>query len=113
MIVEIEGMRADAVQERRARNIDPLATASDGRLRRGLENLYCSQRPLGCLVPGGTDRATQPIQKSAVRLMVDRIRPSPGRVTGDKFSERAGDWRGVVVRLDLSVTGHDVLDCKG
>jgi hypothetical protein len=57
-------------------------------------------------VPGRADRAAEPVEKSAVRLVIHRVAPAARRVIGHVLGEDARDGRGVVVGGDLGIAGH-------
>jgi hypothetical protein len=105
-VVEVEGVRADAVDQRRAGHVHALAPAEQGGLRRGLKRLHRRQRGAGSVVVRGADGAADPVDEGAVRLVVDGVAPASARVAGDESREDVGDWRGVMVGGDLGVAGH-------
>jgi hypothetical protein len=52
--------------------------------------------------------ATEPIQKGAVGIVLDRIAPTPGGVGGDELGQGMGNGGGVLVGGDLGIEGHGV-----
>src|SRR5262249_47297514 len=92
-VVEVERVRADAVEQRRARRVDTLAAAEDRSLRRGLEILERRERRLDRCMARRADGAADPVEQRTLRLALYASIPSAGRVTGDELGENWGDWR--------------------
>src|SRR5262249_48147132 len=107
-VVEVEGVRGDAVDERGARHVDLLAAARDGGLRRGLQFGDGGQRGVGRFVLRRADGATEPVEEGAVRLVVDGVAPAARGMRGYVFGQDLRDRGGVVVGRDLGVAGHVV-----
>jgi hypothetical protein len=56
------------------------------------------------------DAAAQPVEKGAVRFVIDCGTPaarSAGRMIRDELRQRASDGRRIVVGVDLGIAGHD------
>jgi hypothetical protein len=70
-VVEVEDMRADAVDQRRVQHVHPLGPAEDARLGRPAERSQRIDRDRHRLVPGGADGAAEPVQEGAQTLMPD------------------------------------------
>ncbi len=107
-VVEVEGVRGDAVDERGARHVELLAAAEHARLRRRLEHLQRCQRRLAGLVTRGADRAAEPVVEGAMRLVLDRIAPAARRMVGDELREDGGDRGRRGVGGDGGVAGQGV-----
>ncbi len=106
-VVEIERVRGDAVDERRARHVDALGASEHRRLRGGLEHRDGGQRRLGRFVRRGADRAADPVVERTVRFAFDRVAPAARRMPGHEAGEDAGD------RRRLRVGGHLRVACHG
>ena len=107
-VVEVEGVRGDAVDQRGAGHVHLFGAAQHAGLRRGLQQLDRGQGGIGGFVVRRTDGAAQPVQEGAVRFMIDGVAPAAAGkgVVGDEFGQDVGDGRGVVVGGDLGVAGH-------
>jgi hypothetical protein len=68
-IVEVEHVRAHAIQQRRARDVQPLFTAEKGCLRRPRERSDSGERPVDRFVPSGADRAAEPVEQRTLRFV--------------------------------------------
>ena len=112
-VVEVEGVRGDAVDQRGAGHVDPLGAAQHAGLRGGLQQLHGGQRRIGGFVVRGADGAAQPVEEGAVRLVVHRVAPAARGVAGDELGQDLRDGRGVVVGGDLGVAGHEGLSLSG
>ena len=108
-VVEVEGVRRDAVDQRRARHVDALAAAEHGGLRRRLQHGHSRQRGVGRLVAGGTDRAAEPVVERAVRLVLHSVVPAARRVAGHESRQDAGDRRCLHLGGDPGVLRHACL----
>ena len=94
-VVEVERVRRDAVEQRRAGDVDALAAAEHRRLRRGRQLLHGGERRLGRRMPRRADRAADPVQERAVRLVLDGVAPAARRMRRDELGEDARDRRRV------------------
>jgi hypothetical protein len=107
-VVEVEGVRRDAVDQRRAGHVQALGTAEHGGLRRWLRASHGRKRGVGCLVPRGAHGAARPVDEGAVGLVVDLASLQPARGGWRRMAgEDVGDGRGVVVGGDLGVASHE------
>ncbi len=96
-VVEIEGVRSDAVDQRGAGHVDFLGAPEHRRLRRGLEHLHRRQRGIRRVVARSADGAAEPIVESAMCLVFDAGGKSAGAMTNDELGEDPRDgWRRVV-----------------
>ncbi len=88
-VVEVEGVRADAVDQRGAGHVDLLAR---GRARwpaaRAAASAPRPARPRR-LVVGGADGAAEPVEEGAMRFVLDRIAPAARRMAGDEARQDA------------------------
>ena len=75
-VVEVEGVRGDAVHQRREHDVEPVAAPEHGRLARPGELVERRERALHRLVARAADRAAHPVQERARRLVPDFLRES-------------------------------------
>jgi hypothetical protein len=99
-------VRRNAINERCARHVDALFPSEDRRLRRRLHDGKRTQRSISGLVMCCANRATEPIEKSAMRLVIDRVTPTARWVMGHEFRERSCNGRRIVIGGDLGVACH-------
>ena len=92
-VVEVEGVRADTVEQRRSTHVDALMSAENAHLRCGLEILERCKRRCDCAVARRADRASHPVEKSALRLAFDELVPAAGWVLRHEVREHHSDWR--------------------
>ena len=114
-VVEVEGVRGDAVDQRGAGNVNLSRTAGQRGLGRGLQHLDRCQGSVGGLVVRGTVCAAQPVHESAVRFMVHLCTLAACQVVGmggHELGQDVRDRRSMVVGSDLSVAGHGVVFLK-
>ena len=106
-VVEIEGVRGDAVDQRRVGDIHPIGAPQHRRLRGRLEDLDRTQRGPCGFVMRCADGTTQPVQKSPVGFMLDFGRPAARWMLRNECAENLRDRRGVLICFDFGVDGHD------
>jgi hypothetical protein len=107
-VVEVERVRGDAVHERSARHVDLVVAPQDARLSGGLEHPDRAERGFGRLVPGGADRAADPVEEGAVGFVLHRVAPAARRMRRDEFRQDLRDGRRVVIRFDFGIFCHGI-----
>ena len=107
-VIEIEGMRRDAVDECRIGDVDPFATTCDGGLRSRLQHLHRMQGSQTGFVVSRTHRATQPVHERAMRFVIDFITPATRRMVHDELGQDPRHGGGVVIGFDLGIQCHGV-----
>ena len=91
-VIEIEDMRADAVDERSMHDIEPFAAAEHRSLRGSGKRRERSQRDIDGLVMRPTDCAAKPVQDGAHGLVLHRLCNVAVLRINDKLRERFGDF---------------------
>ena len=110
-VVEVEGVRGDAVDQRSAGHVDFFAATGQGGLFGRLQHRDRSQRGVGSFMMGGADGAAKPVHEGAVRFMVDFGAPAAigkAGVGGDEFGQDLGDRWCIVVGDDLGIASHGI-----
>jgi len=74
-VVKIKGVGGDAIQQSSACHVHPLASTQNRGLSGGVKQLHGCKGSLSRCVPGGTDRAAQPVVKGSVSFLVNRFAP--------------------------------------
>ena len=92
-IVEIERVRGDSVEERRARDVHALAAAQQARLGAGSELVHRRERGIYRRMARCADRTADPVQERPMGLALDAFVPSSRRMRRDEVRENARDRR--------------------
>jgi hypothetical protein len=88
-IVEIERMRRDPVHERRMHDVEPVCASEDGGFGLAGKRRERGERALDGLVAAPADRAAEPVEKRARRLVAYLLRDLRGVVLDDEAGECA------------------------
>ena len=105
-VVEIERMRRDAVDQRRACNVNALGTSKDGCLRSGLQHAHRSESCIRCFMFRRAHGAPYPVKQRAMRFFIHCIAPAARGMLRYEARQNGGDrWR-VRVSGNLRVTRH-------
>jgi len=72
-IVEVQNVRADAVNERSMQGIETFGPPENGSLRRACERTHGGKRALDGLVSCTADRTPQPVEERACRLVAHGV----------------------------------------
>jgi hypothetical protein len=99
-IVEVEGMRRGAVHERREHDVEPVAAAEHRGLARPRELGQRRERALHRLMARSADRAADPVEKRARRLVPHFFRDISVAVIDDEFGECSGDFHIISVNRE-------------
>ena len=89
-VVEVEDVRADAVEQGGAEDVDAFAAAEDAGLGRAAERTERANRDIDRLVAGRTHGASEPVEERAHRVCANRRRQVTGFRGDDVAGERAG-----------------------
>ena len=93
-VVEVEHVRADAVQQCRMKDIHALGTPEHGGLRRTAERLHRRERALHGLVTAAADRAAEPVEQRARSLVTHAFRDVLPARSHQVAGEGAGNFHG-------------------
>jgi hypothetical protein len=105
-VIKVKGVGSDAMDQCGACHVDTLTATGDAGLRSRLQHMDGRQRSARCCVVTCANGASEPIEKSTMRFVLYRIRPSFRRMGGDKFSQDLGDGGCVVVCDGVGIGSH-------
>jgi len=111
-VVEVEGVRGDAVEQGSAGDVELFCAAEQRGLGRRSQSLHCGQRGLHGFVLRWPDGTADPVGERAVGFGVDRIAPAARRVLDREAGQIRRDGRGVGIGADGAVACHGGVSCR-